>query len=42
MVKVVWRSGRFEEETWETEDSMRQQYPQLFEIASKNFRDKIL
>ena len=39
---MVWRSGRFEEETWETEASMRHQYPHLFETAGKNFGDEIL
>ncbi|CAH9134354.1 unnamed protein product [Cuscuta epithymum] len=31
MVKVLWRSARVEEETWETEVSMREQYPFLFD-----------
>ncbi|CAH9138313.1 unnamed protein product [Cuscuta epithymum] len=31
MVKVLWRSDRVEEETWETEVSMREQYPFLFD-----------
>jgi hypothetical protein len=30
LVKVLWRSNRFEEETWETEDKMRELYPSLF------------
>jgi len=30
MVKVLWRSARVEEITWETEHFMRQHYPQLF------------
>ena len=30
MVKVLWRSDKIEEETWETESSMRQRYPSLF------------
>ena len=30
LVKVRWRNHRTEEATWETEQSMRQQYPQLF------------
>ena len=29
-VKVLWRNGNLEEITWESEASMRQQYPQLF------------
>ena len=42
LVRVVWRSGRFEEESWETEESMRRQYPYLFETDGKNFGDEIL
>ena len=30
MVKVLWRSSAIEEMTWETEESMRKQYPELF------------
>ena len=32
MVKVLWRSDAIEEMTWETEASMRSQYPYLFEV----------
>ncbi|CAH9091986.1 unnamed protein product [Cuscuta epithymum] len=31
MVKVLWKSDRVEEETWETEALMRKQYAFLFE-----------
>ena len=31
LVKVLWRNHGKEEATWETEEAMRQQYPQLFE-----------
>ncbi|XP_050233317.1 uncharacterized protein LOC126681805 [Mercurialis annua] len=31
MVKVLWRNHSVEECTWETEDSMRQRYPYLFD-----------
>ena len=31
MVKVLWRSDSIEEVTWETEASMRNHYPYLFE-----------
>ena len=41
LVRVVWRSDRFEEESWETEDFMRQRYPSLFETSGKNFEDEI-
>ncbi|KAA3463644.1 DNA/RNA polymerases superfamily protein [Gossypium australe] len=30
LVKVLWRDHAVEEATWEPEDAMRQQYPQLF------------
>ena len=32
MIKVLWRSDSIEEVTWETEASMRNHYPYLFEI----------
>ena len=41
LVRVVWRSDRFEEETWETEDHMKHRYPSLFETAGMNFEDEI-
>src|SRR5262249_35692068 len=31
MVKVLWRSQSMEECTWETEDSMKDKYPYIFE-----------
>ena len=31
LVKVLWRNHRTEEATWESEETMRQQYPQLFD-----------
>ena len=30
LVKVLWRNHKTEEATWESEEKMRQQYPQLF------------
>ena len=30
LVKVLWRNHKTEEATWESEETMRQQYPQLF------------
>ena len=30
LVKVMWRNHKTEEATWESEETMRQQYPQLF------------
>jgi hypothetical protein len=38
LVKILWRSSRFEEETWETEDRMRREHPQLFE--ARGFGDE--
>ena len=31
LVKVLWRNHKTEEATWEIEETMRQQYPQLFD-----------
>ena len=39
-VKVLWRNHKTEEATWESEETMRQQYQQLFDQG--NFEDKIL
>ena len=30
LVKVLWRSQKYEQATWETEESMRLKYPELF------------
>lgn len=30
LLKILWRSHAIEEATWETEEDMRQNYPQLF------------
>ena len=38
-VKVLWINHKIEEETWESEEVMRQQYPQLFNEG--NFEDEI-
>ena len=36
LVKVLWRNHKTEETTWESEETMRQQYPQLFDkVISK-------
>ena len=40
LVKVLWRNHKTEEVTWESEEVMQQQYPQLFNEG--NFEDKIL
>ena len=39
LVKVLWRNHKTEEATWESEEMMRQQYPQLFNEG--NFEDEI-
>ena len=31
LVKVLWRNHKIEEATWESEEMMQQQYPQLFD-----------
>ena len=40
LVKVLWRHHNTEEATWESEETMRQQFPQLF--ASGKFRGRNL
>ena len=39
LVKVLWRNHKTEETTWESEKTMQQQYPQLFNEG--NFDDEI-
>ena len=39
LVKVLWRNYKTEEATWESEETMQQQYPQLFNEG--NFDDEI-
>ena len=39
LVKVLWRNHKTEEATWESEEVMQQQYPQLFNEG--NFDDEI-
>ena len=39
LAKVLWRNQKTEEATWESEETMRQQYPQLFNEG--NFEDEI-
>ena len=41
LVKVLWQHHSREEATWEPEETMRAQYPQLFE-SGMNFEDEIL
>ena len=40
LVKVLWRNHKTEEVTWESEEAMQKQYPQLFNEG--NFEDEIL
>ena len=40
LVKVLWRNHKTEEAMWESEETMCQQYPQLFNEV--NFEDEIL
>ena len=43
LVKVLWRHRGIEESTWEREDTMRANYPQLFPVAQQaNFEDEIV
>ena len=39
LVKVLWRKHKTEEATWESEETMHQQYPKLF--IKGNFKDEI-
>ena len=39
LVKVLWRNHKTEEATWESEETIQQQYPQLFNEG--NFEDEI-
>ena len=39
LAKVLWRNHKTEEAMWESEETMSQQYPQLF--TEGNFEDKI-
>ena len=32
LVKILWRSDQVEEETWELEEAMRRQHPQLLAV----------
>ena len=41
LVNVLWQHHGREEATWEPEEIMRAQYPQLFE-SCMNFEDEIL
>ncbi|KAL4309920.1 hypothetical protein GQ457_01G022410 [Hibiscus cannabinus] len=36
LVKVLWRSHKMEEATWEPEETMREQYPQPFNSSKKS------
>ena len=40
LVKVLWRNHKIEEAMWESEEVMRQQYPQLCDEG--NFKDEII
>ena len=43
MAKVLWRSDRLEEMTWETEASIRKCYPYFFfDLVSKILKTKFL
>ena len=42
LVKVLWQYHDVQEATWETEEKMRAQYPELFTTSGMNFEDEIL
>ena len=39
LVKVLWKNHKTEKATWESKETMHQQYPQLF--TKGNFEDEI-
>ena len=41
LVKVIWEGLTSESATWETEERMRKDYPQLFDEGQCNFEDEI-
>ena len=41
LVKVLWQHHDMEEATWESEATMRTQYPHLFD-SGMNFEDEII
>ena len=42
LVKVLWQYHDVQEATWETEEKIRPQYPELFTKSGMNFEDEIL
>ena len=38
LLKVLWRNHKTEKATWESEETMRQQYPQLFNEGKNYFK----
>ena len=38
-VKVLWRSQKVEEATWEAEEDMKSRYPHLFQPAEENYEE---
>ena len=40
LVKVLWRNHAREETTWESEEEMKEKYPQLFSSGMPNFRGR--
>ena len=42
LIKVIWKYHDVREDTWETEERMREQYPQLFKQTGINFEDEII
>jgi len=41
LIKVLWKSQKFEEATWEPEEEMRKSYPYLFK-GILSFEDETL
>ncbi|KAL4348382.1 hypothetical protein GQ457_17G011120 [Hibiscus cannabinus] len=41
LVKVLWRNHNVEEATWEPEETMKEQYPYLFDSELKNIKEAL-
>ncbi|XP_057529837.1 uncharacterized protein LOC130808377 [Amaranthus tricolor] len=42
LVKVLWRSQKYEQATWETEESMRLKYPELFVAEQRRILSMVI
>ncbi|KAL4367903.1 hypothetical protein GQ457_05G008050 [Hibiscus cannabinus] len=42
LVKVLWRKHKMEEATWEPEETMKEQYPHLFDFGKNSRMNSLL